>query len=298
MKILLLTLLLVTSAIAGTDQQLTLYFVPSPKGIDWSTPSNLAISALKNKISMEPRFMGHVFVELTCGNKHELTGMTSKSFDYLNQLLVEQRGLGILYHSFEGKLEDKESIQTELSGYLRTGYVNFTRFILNEKQCNRALSYLDEYRKNDVGRFYGLANRPRFGEGAGCSAFGVSFPDVLDILDHEMKEAWSQTVNIPLEYAGPPLTEEGVGLIKVILNAGSWASEKEKHKKLTFWSPDRMHEWVKNKVKNPGQGVAVLQIENTRGLIIDKSHFPVPEGPIWLQKIDPNDSKKTVEIQE
>ena len=298
MKILLFTFFLMARVWAGSNHQLTLYFVPSPKGLDWSSPSSLAISALKNKLSFEPHFMGHVWVELNCENQHELTGMTSKTFDYLNQLLVEQRGLGVFYHSFEGKLEEKKDIEAELKPFLQSGYINFTRFLLNDKQCSRALTYLKEFREMNVGRYYGLANRPRYGEGAGCSAFAVSFPDVLDILDHDMKMSWSNSVNIPLKYAGPPLTEEGVGLLSVVFNAGSWASEKEKHKKLTYWSPDRMHEWVKNKVNTPTAGMSVLQMENSRGIVIDKSHYPAPEGPIWLQKIDPKDSRKTVDVGE
>lgn len=299
MKTLILVLFLtLTNSYAQEKNELTLFFVPSPKGLDWSAPSTLAISALKNKLSMKPHFMGHVWVELKCEGQHELTGMTSKTFDYLNQLLIEQRGLGVFYHSFEGKLEEKKDIEAELNTFLKSGYINFTRFILNEKQCKRALTYLKEFREKNVGRYYGLANRPRYGEGAGCSAFAVSFPDVLDILDHDMKMSWSNSVNVPLKFSGPPVTDEGVGLFSVLLNAGSWAKENEKHKKLTYWSPDKMFEWVKNKVKSPAKGETVIQIEKASGLVIDKSHYPVPEGPIWLQRIDPKDSKKTVEVQE
>ncbi len=125
----LLILLSITSARAA--QELTLYFIPSPVGMDWSSPSALAKSALMNRISMKPRFMGHVFVELKCGSEHELTGMVGKNFDYLNQLLVNQRGLGILYHSFEGQLENKDAITEELAGYLKTGHVNFLKVLLN-----------------------------------------------------------------------------------------------------------------------------------------------------------------------
>jgi hypothetical protein len=237
-KLILGTLLMTTQVYAN---ELSLYFIPSPKGMDWSSPSNLAKSALMNKISFKPHFMGHVWVELKCGNEHDVTGMVGKNFDYLSQLLMNNRGLGILYHSFDGRLEDKADIEKEKTEYLKNGGMNFVNFKLNEGQCKRASQYLAEYRKNDVGRYYGLANRPRFGEGAGCTAFGTSFADVLNILDQDMKESWSQSVNIPLELAGPPLKEEGVSLFKVLFNAGSWADEKVPHQKLTFWDPDRMY---------------------------------------------------------
>lgn len=296
MKKLLFTLLLATTSVwANVPQELTLYFIPSPKGMDWSTPSNLAKSALMNKISFEPHFMGHVWVEIKCGNEHELTGMVGKNFDYLNQLLVNQRGLGILFHSFEGRLEDKSDIQAEMTGYYKNGGMNFAKFLLNDGQCKRASKYLSEYRKQNVGRYYGLANRPRFGEGAGCTAFGVSFVDVLNILDQEMRDAWSQTVNIPLELAGPPLRDESVGLLRVMFNAGSWAKDSDKHQRLTFWDPDRMYSWVKKKVSMKQTTYEVQKIENVEGIVFNKSHFPVPLEPIWQQQIDPKDPKKVVQ---
>lgn len=283
MKILLLTLLFASKI--SLANELTLYIVPSPVGMDWTTPSSLAQSAFKNRISFKPRFMGHVFVELKCGPTHELTGMVGKNFDYLNQLLVNQRGLGILYHSFDGQLEEKEDILKELSEYFKTGHTNFLKILLNENQCQRALSYLKEYRSQNVGRYYGLANRPRHGEGAGCSAFGTSFLDVLNLIDEDMRESWSQTVNIPLELAGPPLREEGVSLLSVMFNSGSWAKEEEKHQKLTFWDPDRMFSWVKSKAAKQHQSYTVSKMVNSVGIVMDKSHIPAPEEPIWQQEI-------------
>jgi hypothetical protein len=265
------------------NNSLTLYFAPSPVGMDWSSPANLAWSALKNRLSMKSRFMGHVFVEFQCGKERELTGMVGKNFDYLNQLLIESRGLGILYHSFEGKLEDKKDLDQELPKHLKDGRVNFARFLLNNGQCQRLTNYLKEYRAQNVGRYYGLANRPLYGEGAGCSAFGASFLDVAGIMDTEMKETWSNSVNIPMEFAGPPIKDERVSLFKVMFGAKKWAREEEPHRKLMFWDPDRMFKWVNDKVKKatPNNGYSVLKIDQSVGVVFDKSHLPVPQSPIW-----------------
>lgn len=286
-KILILSLFLVSNSLWSKTQELTLYFIPSPLGMDWSSPVNLTFSAVKNITQFKPRFMGHVFVELKCGENHELTGMTSKTFDYINQLIIEGKGLGILYHSFAGTLEDKNLVQAELQTYLKSGHANFGRFLLNDQQCQRATQYLQEYRKNNVGRHYGLANRPRYGEGAGCTAFGVSFVDVLGLLDQDMKESWSQTINVPLEFSGPPVNEKSVNLLSLLMNAHAWASENDPHKKLTFWDPDKMHQWVKQKVRLKQNSYSILKMDNAEGIVFDKSHFPAPQGPIWLQHLDP-----------
>ena len=284
---LLLLSLFSTLSWGNTPQELTLYFIPSPAGMDWTSPKSIAWSALKNRFSFEKRYLGHVFVELKCDGNTELTGMTAESFDPIYQLAVERRGMGILFHSFPGAMEEKEKIQPELNELLKNGKVNFTRFLLNPGQCQRATKYLHEYREKNVGRHYGLANRPRFGEGAGCSAFGESFLNVLDIMDHDMRESWSEAIRIPVELAGPPLSDERVGLLKVLWNGSRWADDKAKSHILTFWDPDRMHAWVKKKVSMENSGYEKLKLQNSEGLVIDKRQYPVPMGPIWLQSSDP-----------
>lgn len=101
MKKLLFTLLISTPVFAN---ELTLFVVPSP-GLDWSSPKNLFLSTAKSKLMMKPHFMGHLWIELKCGDKTELTGMTGDNPDFINQLVMNGRGLGVLYHSFPGKLE-------------------------------------------------------------------------------------------------------------------------------------------------------------------------------------------------
>jgi len=292
----LLTLLPLQIMANTTSNHLTLYFIPSPVGMDWSSPANLAFSALKNRISLQSRFLGHVFVEVQCGNERQLTGMVGKRFDYLNQLLIENKGLGVLYHSFAGGLEEAKDVDAEIKELSDDGErLNFVKFLLNQGQCQRLSTYLKEYREKDVGRYYGLANRPLYGEGAGCSAFGASFPEVAGLMDQDFKTAWSQTVNVPLAFAGPPLKQEGVSLLKLMLNASSWAKENEPHQKLMFWSPDRMFDFVKTKItkaKDEKQ-FSVTEIGNAKGIVYDKSHLPAPSGPIWQQHLDPNIMKST-----
>jgi hypothetical protein len=289
-KFILLLTLFSYNLMANTSPSLTLYFIPSPLGIDWTTPSTLAWTALKNKISFKSRFMGHVFVEVQCEGEKQLTGMKGKNFDYLNQLLVNGRGLGILYHSFDGTLEEKGEAEEEIKELAEDGErLNFVRYKINQGQCERAMTYLKEYREKNVGRYYGLANRPLYAEGSGCSAFGASFIEVTGLMNQEIKDAWSQTINIPLEFSGPPLKEQGVNLLKLMMNASKWAEDREPHKKLMFWSPDLMFSWVKSQIPKATsqKEFSILQIGKAQGLFYDKSHLPAPSGPIWQQHLDP-----------
>jgi hypothetical protein len=277
-------ILFFAAARLAAENHLTLYFIPSPLGIDWSSPSKLTWSALRNKLTFKPHFMGHVFVEFQWGKNREVTGMTPTASDYFPQLLIHGRGLGILYHCFGGRLEKKEHVDAELAGYFKKGGITFTRFLLNDAQCRRISEYLRVYREQNHARNYGLSNRPRYGEGAGCSAFGVSFVDVAGLLEPELIRAWSHSVAIPMIYLGPPLREKGVSLLGMMLHPRSWAAENEPHKTLTFWDPDRMVRWANGKIEGAGGRCKVLQAGKVKGVVLDRRHVPAPRGPIWLHR--------------
>lgn len=275
----LLALLLTTSLRA--ENTLTLYILPSPKGMDWSSPFSLASSAASNLMTGDKRFIGHVLVGLECPGRSELTGMTADKFDYVNQLLWQNRGFGVFWHSFPGRLETKDELTPELNEMVSTGRGSFVRFLLSEGQCARLGKYLTEYRENNVGRHYGLAHRPLHAEGAGCSAFAVSFVEAAGLLDTTMREGWQNFANIPPQLLGPPVREESVSFFKILLSGSSWAKENSPHTKIIFWDPDRMNRWVQEQLKAPLMGAKPHVLGKLQGLLIDKSSWPVPEHPIW-----------------
>lgn len=286
----LLFLSFISASVFAND--LTLYVVPSPKGLDWSSPKTLMMSAAKNKLSMNSHFMGHAWVELKCGEQHVFTGMMNENADYISKLIFEQKGLSIFYHSFPGRLETQDDVQKELAHYSKNGGMNFVSFKLNDNQCKRAMDYLDQYREKNVGRNFGVAHNPRFGEGANSSAFIVSFPDVLNILDQEMKEAWEQTLFIPSDSKN-----QEMNVVKLLMKE-EWASDTEKKVKLSFWNLDKMYNWINEKVSQNKSGYSVLKKDNVSGIVIDKSYFPAPEEPIWRQQLNPVNAKETAVIVE
>ncbi len=286
MKFLLLLFFTIISWTCGaalaSSQELTLYFLPSPVGLDWSSPKGLVWSALKNRLKDSNRFIGHVFVEYKCQQGSELTAMTAKTFDYFQQIVFEGRGLGVLYHSFEGRLETKEELAPELKKLLDEGKVSFARFTLNEGHCERLTTYLREYRGHRVERHYGLVHRPLYGEGSGCSAFGASFLEVAGLLDQDLVEGWSNYIRVPLDLAGPPLTDQTVSIYRLLFSANSWGIEGAPHRVLTFWDPDRMDKWVKEKLTRPlPLGMRPLVIGKSKGVVLDRKLRPAPTHVIW-----------------
>jgi len=275
---------------------LTLYFIPSPFGIDWRSPSTLARTIVKNKLAIHSRFMGHVNIELkgiteTHGEIDYLTGMTARNMKAVPLLLKEKMGLGILFHSFEGMLEKKELLIPELMTYLKQGNekINFVQFVLNEQTTDKLVQYLKQYKENGLDKYYGLYNDPLKCEGAGCSAFGASFMRVSGLLDSDMLENWRCKVKVPLQLSGKPLTDKGPSFFKLLFKEFTWAQDHEPHKEITFWDPDLMHRWVENKRLSNGP-YEMLKMKNTFGLKIDQTKHEIQDQKIWSISSD-NDLK-------
>jgi len=281
-----------------TKNKLTLYFIPSPRPLDWSSPTSLARTILKNQIIRKSRFMGHVNVKLEHEGKEIFTGMAAKDIDSARGLLIRKKiGLGIIYHSFVGRLESKEELDLELDEYLNTGNsrINFIQFEISDSMAKRVKEYLTQFKERGLDRYYGLVNSPLHGEGAGCSAFGASFMILMDILDEDMQKSWSNKVLVPLKLTGAPVTENKVSFFKLLLRKFNWANESEDHKELFFWDPDLMWAWVQRHLKE--DHYKKMSINNTQGLFKNISSKEAPDSEIFkiqdIKSIHPDLSKKT-----
>lgn len=275
---------------------LTLYFIPSPKGINWDTPTTLARDIVKNKLSFKSHFMGHVNIELKYSNEdgkeiHILTGMVAEKLNAVPLLLKKGVGLGVVYHSFAGKLENKHDLIPELNNYFEIGNkkINFCKFLINTDAAKRVEKYVTEYAAANIGRYYGLVNSPLHGEGSGCSAFGASFLDVAGLLEEEHKKHWANCVRIPHKLTGAPIDNKKVNFFGVLLGKHKWAQEQEDHHELFFWDPDLMHTWVEKALKNHNQKKSeytIEKIKNSKGVVFDVTHKETPTGPIFKHTDD------------
>ncbi len=270
--------------------ELTVYFIPS-KAIDWSSPKALLMSGAKSYFSRHA--FGFAWVELTCGGVSQISAVEGDSPSYFTELFWNGSGLGILYHTFNGRMVAEDDIKSIKEMALKDGQLRFVRFGLNEGQCKRAETYLNEFEKNKVQKNFGLAHRPRYGEGANSISYAVSSIDVLNLIDQEMKEAWPENLNLPLEFIGHPLKNESVSIF-TLFSRSSWAGDQEKYQILAFWNPDRMTKWINQKVaKKSSQEYSVVKLETATGVYFDKSYLPAPQEPIWKQQLDPHDKTKT-----
>jgi hypothetical protein len=282
------------------ENTLTIYVIPSPYLIDWSSPKNLLSSIAKNYFSFYPNFMGHVQVGVSCQNsKNELiefhSGMVARSLTAKTQLIVHGAGLGVLFHSFDGRVEfqgdeaaaDFDELKTFLQDPKSNQGLNFFAYKINAAQCDRLKEYHDTYLKYDLGKFYGLPNVPQKGEGAGCSAYALSYLDVLGLVSDEERAAWSGVRYVPKKFAGPPVTENYINVLSLLWKNPNWGlNEDQDHLKIFFYEPRQMYEWVEN-IINRQQSFKndtwkIVQLGQRRGIINETSQYQqIPDQPLF-----------------
>lgn len=275
----------------NTECSLTLYFIPSPLGLNWKTPTTLARDIVKNyavkgRFGNTRRFMGHVNIELKYNDQgrdvHILTGMVASELKAIPLLLKEKIGLGIVFHSFPGKLESKEELIPELNRYAQEGNskMNFCKYLISDSMAKRIENYINEYREKNIGRYYGLFNSPLHGEGAGCSAFGASFLDVMGIVSEEHKKNWANCVKVPHKLAGLPIKDNKVSFFDLLLKNHKWAENESSHE-IFFWDPDLMYNDTERKLKSLPKEAKEIKIKNMRGLEYNLSNIPTPITKIF-----------------
>lgn len=283
---------------ADWPHQLTLYAIPSAYGIAWDSPRSLAMSAAKNAADVKhykyKHPIGHVFIGLRdpsfsadeAPDGERLAGMVAANRDEQSKLVLKEGfGLGILAADVLGKFDDPALLREEMAARYQTGGIGYMRFLLSPETGARLARYLREYQARGLDQHYGGANRPRYGEGGGCSPFGVSFLEVAGLLEHEYEREWKVRIRVPGRLFGGPHTGFKVP-VRRILAYGRWAEEDEPHVPIVMWDPTEMQRWIHRRwsderVDPSGRHLPEMR-GRARGLVVDARDRPAPREPIWL----------------
>lgn len=173
----------------GAGGILTIMAIPPAGALDWTTPTTLTKTSVASKVKGElnkqlgrvvlPHPIGHLHVKMSCdGVEIPLTGQTGGGSEYATLL----DGVGASLRIFPGMLDKPEGVQPDVDARFKSGKIAGMNFKISGKMCKHLKGYLDEYVKRGAHNFYGGQFRPRRWEGAGCSAFGVSFIEVGGLL--------------------------------------------------------------------------------------------------------------------
>lgn len=291
MKLLIILTLLLSTPVWATNS-LTLYVFKSSVGVDWSNPKNLAISIVKNEVykyfNGNERLLGHVAVELKCGQRELLTGMRASRGENRRMVLTHGSGYGVLFHVFPGALETKEMLAPEIAKKQKSREVHSIRYTLNPVQCEKMWQHYENHRRQKGEFNYGFPLNTLAGEGAGCSAFGVSFLQIAGVVNPTHLKAWSGSVWVPEDLIGPYNTKrytradepthapDGGGkpitVLDIILSdkAKAWAKPKE-GKYLEFIDPDTMFRWIETQAQNLAAPLEQERRDNSIQLLINVS---------------------------
>ena len=271
------------------DYFLTLYFYPSPHGVDWRSPLHLTRSVVRNALSFKPRTIGHVSILLEGKGERYFTGMAAiNNNDNRRLILIEQMGLGVLFHQVPGYAEGKDKLDPELVKRLVSGKFSFLKIRISEASFLRTKQYLHEYAEKKVAKWYGLPLRPRHEEGAGCSAFAASVLEVAGVMEEEFKKNWTGQVRVPSALMGE-LNGRKVPIWKLLIPSKlnrRWATKEEPGRDIFFWDPDLMHAWAKKTwsalQKETRDRYQTVREQNTIGIVVDSSKIVPTDESFWL----------------
>lgn len=188
--------------------KLTIYALPPPVSLDWSTPNKLlsAVTESRTKgaelvaqgqVAMG-HSIGHVNLKLDCGEYSiELTGQTDRGG---GDWQAATDGAGLLLRDMPGALDhmdtigDREETIADIAAREKSGRLSKISFVVNAKMCARLKDFVDEYTRREAYRHYSGSFRPRRMEGAGCAIFGAGVVDVGGLLRRSLfTPAWART---------------------------------------------------------------------------------------------------------
>ncbi|AHZ84367.1 hypothetical protein Bb109J_c1675 [Bdellovibrio bacteriovorus] len=231
---------------------LLIYRAPEP--LNWQSPGRLVRSMTRNlnaKVDGKdyPHPISHVNIRLQCGRERPVyRGMTSIKSNgaYLWDFLVKGVSLDTMLINQTGRSYSEQEILSWLKPLIEKGYARQFRLILNSDQCARLRRYVDLYHTTGLINIYGgLRSDPLLGQGAGCSAFAVSFLRILGLDSENLRKAWQRKLRIPLELLSVKHERARISFLGYLRGQDRpWASTHEEHIVLNFWDPEKMFHWV------------------------------------------------------
>jgi hypothetical protein len=287
---------------------LTLYAIPAPSsylnpaGLSWQTPGGLVRRVLVNEaggVALDfKRTIGHAGVRVACSAsngrpaEHFQGSMTNVDSGDFNALVIDQKvGLGMLFDNVPGRLEREEELQATVTEREGNGKMAFVEMHVSGDTCHALVDYAKAYAAANVQKNYGLAARPLYKEGAGCSAFSIAFLELANLLEPRFVQGWSFSVRVP-KYTSPLIgsREALVGgsknpgaevpLTRLTTITRDWAKPTEEGWDLFGWDPTQMYEWIDAAAvaaQNSGSERVALHGQ-AKGLVLDRRTVaPKPE---------------------
>jgi hypothetical protein len=284
-----------------------LYAIHSAKDLDWRRPGTLIKSTIRSMLKSKNHFMGHLAFQASCTNSlgkrvEFYTGMTTERSRNLKEVIdIHRSGYGLMIllspnlgrseqeyeynrhllrvsdmfpeFSPEGKsLNPDKKIAKKLLNH-KTGddkrQLRFIAYEVDAITCDLVENYYATYRGYKLDTVYGgLVSNPLKGHGGGCAGYGVSFLEVLGVLDSSMKEGFSRTIKLPNSLLGRPINSKNrVNMFEMLIYRGNWANAEQSGSEITFYEPNKAYHWIKDKTDNLSSEYQIAKYGNALGII-------------------------------
>lgn len=287
-----------------TPNVLTIYVIPSRAPYDWSSPRELYRSYVrnyrKNLVGKDHYLLGHAFIELSTPYSDSLilTGMRAASREDQKRLILEEHyGLSILGADVPGKLEPGSVLREKVERFSRKGRLAFMTFLINDAAARRMVEFFSQFKTGFGDGFkpaehYGGAYYPRYyGEGAGCSAFVVSFLDLGGLMMDEF-ERWLVGINIPRDLIGGPYNPGNKVGLRDIRKSSHWADGSSEsgndYVPFQIYDPTLMFNWITDFHERHNRqhwNSKPVKMNNAMGILVDVRQEPAPDGEsIFLER--------------
>ncbi|MFM6925385.1 MAG: hypothetical protein ACKOU7_07760, partial [Ferruginibacter sp.] len=119
---------------------------------------------------------------------------------------------------------------------------------------------------------YNGLNMPRAGKGSGCTAFGISFLELINALVPEYDNRWAVHINIPEKLIGSEASHKKVSIRRIFFSF-RWASNSKPCRKLVLYEPYLICNWVNERWKTEQDRTdsqfQFVQKGKARGILID-----------------------------
>lgn len=239
-----------------TAQEITLYTFPPAHPYHWQHPHSLLVSTIRNYYfgsKHKPvRLIGHMVIALKKDTSILLTAMAvDEMTNFRRSILIDKIGLAVLFKMEPGHLEKTVDVQSELNYRTQRSRAAFISFKISDSAYDHLRLYIDSFKVKGYDKLYNGLNRPRAGAGSGCTAFGISFLELINALSPEYKDQWAVKVKVPENLIGDSSVKKRASIWRIFF-AFSWAHKNKPSRLLTLYEPFLIYRWI-NTVWDDGQ---------------------------------------------
>lgn len=274
-KIFVLSLLF--SSLQANSAEITLYAINSPSRLNWSSPKSLFLSTIKSYARLgrgigSRHKIGHAYIGFKCDGQNEvLSGMTSgPGFSAKTNLFKKKVGLSVILMDNPGAFQTHEKVLKDINNFTETKRINALKVQITNEECLKLQDWYVEYSSSEKFIYGGVDKRPLTGEGAGCTAYAMSFFEYANIDFDFFNEKFLRTIYMPNELMGGELGENKEVPIKHLLkNKTNLSLESESALRVDLYDANDMFHWIQdqwNEYKKKGSAEELKDYEVTTSL--------------------------------